>query len=513
MPYLSGKEFQGEEGRRVLLALQMLESGEFFVPKLFEELYFNKPPLFNWALALLFKLTNDYSEFTARTLSVLAVIFTGLFLTYLWMNLIPTKSFLINLLPGLIFMTIPEVIDKALRAEIDAFYTMIITLGLFSWFYLSEIRQKKRLAFLVSGLFFGLGVLTKTFHALIFFYFAMVPYLLFQKRLGELRSFTHFLWFLGVFLSCLIWFLPVSLKIGLKPFISSWIAEYRSAARGDEMTLWQHLESYTIHAVVGFSPWIFTLFFLKSRAFISFLRENTSLRSLLVFSLALFLSSYVFHFLFPGARLRYTLPSISGLAFVSAIGFFYLFIQKSILRSSLVLQRIMPLTFIGLSFIFLLYLHKINYKPEIPFYFLYIFFILLNLYILLTKEFSFRRYFLYLVFLVFLLKHLYITFYYNFHQREMNYFRKASFEIASLIQPKRELYLCKVIPHHLLYYMKYRYKLIDNIHHLKTCESLPLDKNILFLRKDLPQELNYQYKTIPLKIRTKEYVIISTTKN
>jgi len=219
IPFIGEKEFQGEEGRRVLIALQMLENKEFLIPKLFEEPYFNKPPLFNWALALVFSITKNTSESVARAFSSFCIILTSLFLVLFWQKILEKTqekfykfSLTEILLPGLIFLTTPEVIDKAIRAEIDGFYTMLITIAIWSWFYLYEIKNKKTSAYIFSGIFLGLGILTKTFQALIFFYLALIPYFVFQKRTKELFSFNHLsgiITYLGVFS---IWIILVSLK-------------------------------------------------------------------------------------------------------------------------------------------------------------------------------------------------------------------------------------------------------------------------------------------------------------
>ena len=190
LPFIGKKEFQGEEGIRVLIALQMLENNEFLIPKLFDKPYFNKPPLFNWALAGVFLITRNYSEFIARAFSSFCLILASLFLVFIWQKILIKSreefhklSLTTILLPGLIFLTTPEVIDKAIRAEIDGFYTMLITIAIYSWFYLHEVENKKTSAYIISSIFLGMGILTKTFQALIFFYLALLPYLIFKKRL------------------------------------------------------------------------------------------------------------------------------------------------------------------------------------------------------------------------------------------------------------------------------------------------------------------------------------------
>lgn len=516
LPFISIKEFQGEEGRRVLIALQMLETKEYLFPQLFGEPYFQKPPLFNWALALFFKLTGDYSEFIARAFSALSTIMSSLFLSFIWFEILKTLKNRVEPLdllpPGLIFLTTPEVIDKALRAEIDAFYSMLIVFALYSWFYWHEFKNQKYLAFIISGFFLGLGILTKTFQALVFFYLACIPYLFFQKRLREFFSFPHLLGLFTIFLVFFAWAIPVSLKVGIKPYISAWLGEYLLAAQGKAMSFPQHLESFTIQALIGFSPWIFTLLVYGKEDFKIFLKNQSfMIYKFVLFSGCLLVFGYLFHFLFPGARLRYMLPSVSGLVFLAALSFYYLFSEKEISQKlKIFLFKIFPSGSIFSSMIFLLYLLLNPFEFSPYFYFFLFLFWFLNFWIILKKNATFKELFIYLIFYVFFIKQLFVTFYYPFHQKEMNYFRKAALEIAELIKDKKELYLCNVIPHHFIYYLKYRYKLVDKVEYLKDCKELP--KNSYILAKDIKFSSKKEriVKIYTIEIRKKKYFLLAT---
>jgi len=92
----------------------------------------------------------------------------------------------------------------------------------------------------------------------------------------------------------------------------------------------------------------------------------------------------------------------------------------------------------------------------------------------------------------------------------MNHFRNAAFKIATLVKNKKELYLCQTIPHHLIYYLKYRYKLIPKIYYLKDCSTLPKGSYILFREKNISQKIFKNYKVYPLKIRTKNYFLVNS---
>ncbi len=62
------------EGRRVLIALEMVQGGDWLVPDLMGEPILTKPPLFYWLEALSLKMTGGPSDWAARLPSLLAAI-------------------------------------------------------------------------------------------------------------------------------------------------------------------------------------------------------------------------------------------------------------------------------------------------------------------------------------------------------------------------------------------------------------------------------------------------------
>src|SRR5437764_14725234 len=82
LPGLGTLEIKGEEGRRILPAITMLQTGNYLVPQVGSEPYFRKPPLINWLVAASFKLTGIRNELTARLPLVLCVLLVAfVFLT------------------------------------------------------------------------------------------------------------------------------------------------------------------------------------------------------------------------------------------------------------------------------------------------------------------------------------------------------------------------------------------------------------------------------------------------
>ncbi len=529
LPYIELKEFQGEEGRRALVALQMLETRNFLIPNILGEPYFNKPPLFYWLLALVFSITNNCSEFVARSVSTVMALSGAVFLTFIWKNILKNSnikySFWSLLIPGLIFLTVPEVIDKAIRAEIDQTYTFIITVSLFSWFYFYEIKNKKNLGFIISGLFLGLGILSKTFQALSFFYLAIVPYFLFQKRWKELLSLPHLLGIVTYLLVFLLWAIPVNFQIGFIPFLKAWISEYQTAATTAEVPLIDHLSSFTIGVVIGYAPWIFFLIFYKHKEFKKFLNQYPSLKKIALFSFCLFAFSYFFYFIFIGSRLRYILPSAGGFVFLTCLPVFYCFIHSHSFWKSRFFKTFYYgiIGFLVLSCCILtIYLMVAKPLQHIPVFLIFNLFCLfifsLIFFISSRRKSSFTLIFAFLIVAVFFVKQIYTSFYYPYHQAHLNHFRNASVEIGNIITSDQKkdnsLYICKKIPHHIVYYLKYRFHIIENIIYSKYCdESYFKDWMLVPAAYQLFHINTENYKVYQLKIRKKAYLLIKKQGN
>src|SRR5437764_13637412 len=74
LPALGSLAIKGEEGRRILPAIQMLKTGDYVVPQVGSNPYFRKPPLVNWLVASSFKFFVARYDWTARLLSSITVL-------------------------------------------------------------------------------------------------------------------------------------------------------------------------------------------------------------------------------------------------------------------------------------------------------------------------------------------------------------------------------------------------------------------------------------------------------
>src|SRR4029450_12799310 len=84
LPALGSLEIKGEEGRRILPAVRMIETGDYVVPRVGSEPYLRKPPLINWLVAASFKTFGQRNEWTARLPSALWVLAVAAGVVTVW---------------------------------------------------------------------------------------------------------------------------------------------------------------------------------------------------------------------------------------------------------------------------------------------------------------------------------------------------------------------------------------------------------------------------------------------
>src|SRR5437667_10596649 len=74
LPALGSIAIKGEEGRRILPAIGMLQTGNYIVPEVGGNPYFQKPPIVNWLVAASFRIFGVRNEWTARLPSAVIVL-------------------------------------------------------------------------------------------------------------------------------------------------------------------------------------------------------------------------------------------------------------------------------------------------------------------------------------------------------------------------------------------------------------------------------------------------------
>src|SRR6266699_1072707 len=130
LPALGSLEIKGEEGRRILPAVRMVETGDYIVPRVGSTAYFRKPPLVNWLVASSFKVFGIRNEWTARLPSALSVLTVAIaFVTVARASLGPSGS----ITAALIWLTNIGMIEKGRLIEIEGLYVSLSGLAIIFW--------------------------------------------------------------------------------------------------------------------------------------------------------------------------------------------------------------------------------------------------------------------------------------------------------------------------------------------------------------------------------------------
>ena len=298
LPALGTLEIKGEEGRRILPAITMLETGNYVVPYVGGEPYLRKPPLINWLVAGSFKLFGAQNEWTARLPSALSVLAVALaFLTVSAPSLGKNGAFF----AALMWLTSVGMIEKGRLIEIEALYVSLTGLAIILWLSWWQQRRSPWLVWTVPWIFLGLGLLAKGPLHLLFFYM-IVAAVLFQT--GQSRQVTHPAHALGVAIMLGIfaaWAVPY-LKMTPDLYAAKvWSRQLTGRLGADDFKLSSWIWNLPRAVAYGL-PWVLFLFFVRSTFGQS--REGRIARGL-AWGIVI---PFVAVNLLPSALPRYTMP-------------------------------------------------------------------------------------------------------------------------------------------------------------------------------------------------------------
>jgi 4-amino-4-deoxy-L-arabinose transferase-like glycosyltransferase len=219
---LNTGELYRTESLRAILAADMLRSGNWIVPTLYDQPLLTKPPGMYWAIALVSLPFGGVSEWSARLPSALAAsISVLLFFWYFRRQLGSLGGFLVGLILPLSVMWL----DKVPSAEIDMLQLAWVAAALLFAFRAIEpasfvIRHSSFVFWLLALVCVAGGVLTK-WTAPIFFYGTLLPLLWWRGRLRVLVGWQHILAAAAGAGLCLAWGAAAIHQVGWDSFRAS----------------------------------------------------------------------------------------------------------------------------------------------------------------------------------------------------------------------------------------------------------------------------------------------------
>ncbi|MCF6286049.1 MAG: glycosyltransferase family 39 protein, partial [Candidatus Hydrogenedentes bacterium] len=193
-----------DEPRFTEVAREMVESGDYLVPRVNGEVYQEKPPLLFWLIALSSTPFGDVNEWAARIPSVLCAVYVVALTFALASRLFTTQ---VALWSALILMSCFQFWWQARRGQIDMVLTAGMMTTLYAFWRWDDERHKKWRFLAYAGI--AAGLLAKGPPALVFPGLFLVAYY-WGNREG--RAATRWVWgFAAAIVVALLWFVPARL--------------------------------------------------------------------------------------------------------------------------------------------------------------------------------------------------------------------------------------------------------------------------------------------------------------
>ncbi|MBO3696867.1 glycosyltransferase family 39 protein [Roseivirga sp. E12] len=241
-----------EEPRRGLIALEMIFQDNIWVPTQTGDLYFRKPPVYNWVLIASYKLFGGYTEFATRFFSV----FSHLMLS--WVTFLFTRKYLGQLTAVLVAMSLLVAADILIYfstlGEIDLFYALVTAIPIFATYHYGEKKQYWRL-FLVVYLFTAIGFLTKGLTSLPYTAITLLVYFIHKRQFKELLRLPHFV---GIGLFALLvggYFFMYSQYEDVTGWWTTLFSESADKATGGGLVKWlEHLITFPLDTIKNILP-------------------------------------------------------------------------------------------------------------------------------------------------------------------------------------------------------------------------------------------------------------------
>lgn len=288
-----------EEPRRATVALEMLLSGNWLIPKINGEFYYLKPPVFNWILAAIYKLAGNPSEFITRLTTVVSLLLFGLIIFWTGRKYV-SSSF--GALSAFLFVTASgNLFFNALLAEIDIFYSMVTYSSLIILFHFFQ-RKKYFLLFILVYLLGAIGTLTKGLPSMVFTGLSLLVFFIVNKEFKRLFTLSHLA---GILIYLIIvggYFLAYSRHGDAIRYLLSLSVESGKRLSGD--TFWdylQHIALYPLDTLMNLLPASVLIIFSFRKSFLKVISTNSFMK----FALLMLIVHFPVYWLPPGGRQRY----------------------------------------------------------------------------------------------------------------------------------------------------------------------------------------------------------------
>ena len=221
LPWLSSDFYTKGEPREASVAVSMIESGNWILPKVYADEFAYKPPMAHWLMAAFSLPQGHISEFTSRLPSAIAqIILIGVVLAFFGKRIRFQEAFIATLL----LLTCFEMHRAGMTARVDMLLTTFIVLGLMQLYRWENKLELKGLPLTIPVLF-SCAILTKGPVGIILPLFIFFVYLLTLRKhtFGKIVKSLLYIAISSLFLP-MIWYAE-AYRQGGEEFLNVMLAE------------------------------------------------------------------------------------------------------------------------------------------------------------------------------------------------------------------------------------------------------------------------------------------------
>ncbi|MBC8052092.1 MAG: phospholipid carrier-dependent glycosyltransferase [Sphingobacteriaceae bacterium] len=293
-----------DEPTRANVALEMILSENYSVPTIGAEFYYNKPPVYNWVLAVAYQACGNFSEFVTR-LPAIIPLFLFAATIYISVNYflkdkrIALVSAMLSMLNGRML------IYDSMLGHIDIFYSWLTFISFMCIFY---FYQKKQwfLLFFSSYIITAITFLCKGMPSIVFQGITIIAFLLYTKNFSKLFGWKHILSGIFCLLIIALYFYNYSLyNPNLEGYLET-IWDQSSQRTAASVGFWKsikHILAFPFEYIGHLFPASLLLLFCLHGRFLKTIWLNPFLK----FCTIIFLANSVVYWLSPETRPRYLL--------------------------------------------------------------------------------------------------------------------------------------------------------------------------------------------------------------
>lgn len=259
LPRLTTLTIRGEESRRAVIAREMVDTGDWLVPRTQGVPRLSRPPLQNWMIAGIATVSGGMSSWAIRLPGVGSTLLTVILIYWYARGRLQPFGALVS---GLAYVSMLQVLEQGRTGETEPVFTAMVAASQLIWHGGRDRGWKPAVYWSLAGACGGLAMLTKGLQAPIYFFAPAWCYLLLTGHWRCLLSWGHAAGCLAFAAVVGAWQVPFALTMGLEnsKLIYLWNVTARFHDRRTS-TFLLHLLTYPPSILFGcLAPWSILLF-------------------------------------------------------------------------------------------------------------------------------------------------------------------------------------------------------------------------------------------------------------